>query len=70
MYIANTVINVRKGKNYTQQQLADMVDVSRRTIVSLEKGNYTPSLLLAFQLAEPLEMPIDQLFQLKKDDDA
>ena len=69
MYIANTVINARKAKNYTQQQLADMVDVSRRTIVSLEKGNYTPSLLLAFQLAEALEMPIDQLFQLKKDDD-
>lgn len=69
MYIANTVINARKEKNYTQQQLADMVDVSRRTIVSLEKGNYTPSLLLAFQLAEALEMPIDQLFQLKKDDD-
>ncbi len=70
MYIANTVINARKEKNYTQQQLADMVDVSRRTIVSLEKGNYTPSLLLAFQLAEALEMPIEQLFQLKKDDDA
>jgi putative transcriptional regulator len=69
MFIANTVINARKEKNYTQQQLADMVDVSRRTIVSLEKGNYTPSLLLAFQLAEALEMPIDQLFQLKKDDD-
>ena len=70
MYIANTVINARKASNYTQQQLADMVDVSRRTIVSLEKGNYTPSLLLAFQLSEALEMPIDQLFQLKKDDDA
>ena len=69
MYIANTVINARKEKNYTQQQLADMVDVSRRTIVSLEKGKYTPSLLLAFQLSEALEMPIDQLFQFKKDDD-
>ncbi len=69
MYIANKVINARKEKNYTQQQLADMVDVSRRTIVSLEKGNYTPSLLLAFQLSEALEAPIDQLFQLKKDDD-
>lgn len=69
MYIGNTVIHARKEKNYTQQQLADLVDVSRRTIVSLEKGNYTPSLLLAFQIAEALEKPIDQLFQLKKDVD-
>ncbi len=69
MYIVNKVINARKEKNYTQQQLADMIDVSRRTIVSLEKGNYTPSLLLAFQLSEALEMPIDQLFQLRKADD-
>ena len=38
----------------TQQQLADKVGVTRQTIVALEKGNYSPSLELAFRIAQPL----------------
>lgn len=46
----------------TQQGLADAVGVSRQTIVAIEKGNYSPSLELAFRLAEIFETPIQEVF--------
>lgn len=51
----------------TQEVLANKVGVSRKTIVSLEKGNYTPSLLLALQIAEVLEIDINAIFYLGKE---
>ena len=68
MQIKNVVQSARKQKNLTQQQLAELVDVSRRTIISLEKGNYTPSLLLALQLAEVLEVTVHELFFIQKEE--
>ncbi|MER1998857.1 MAG: helix-turn-helix transcriptional regulator [Lysinibacillus sp.] len=68
MQIKNVVQNARKQKNLTQQQLAELVDVSRRTIISLEKGNYTPSLLLALQLAEVLEVTVHELFFIQREE--
>lgn len=68
MQIRNVVQNARKQKNLTQQQLAELVDVSRRTIISLEKGNYTPSLLLALQLAEVLEITVHELFFIHREE--
>lgn len=46
----------------TQQQLADAVGVSRQTIVAIEKGNYSPSLELAFRLANVFQTPIQDVF--------
>ena len=46
----------------TQQQLADAVGVSRQTIVAIEKGNYSPSLELAFRLALVFNTPIQDVF--------
>lgn len=46
----------------TQGELAEAVGVTRQTIISLEKGSYIPSLLLAFNLAEVLETNIEDLF--------
>lgn len=51
----------------TQEALANKVDVSRKTIVSLEKGNYTPSLLLALQIAKVLETDINVIFYLDEE---
>ncbi|MFP8918391.1 helix-turn-helix transcriptional regulator [Enterococcus innesii] len=64
MVIINKVHFFRKNKNLTQEELAKMVGVSRKTIVSLEKGNYTPSLLLAFQIAKALDMDLTEIFSL------
>ncbi|MCM3635143.1 MULTISPECIES: helix-turn-helix transcriptional regulator [Paenibacillus] len=46
----------------TQQQLADLVGVTRQTIVALEKGNYSPSLELAFRIARVFNLPLEEVF--------
>ncbi|MCG7406556.1 helix-turn-helix transcriptional regulator [Paenibacillus sp. ACRRX] len=46
----------------TQQQLADKVGVTRQTIVALEKGNYSPSLELAFRIARAFGLPLEEVF--------
>lgn len=48
----------------TQQALADRVEVTRQTIISLEAGKYVPSLTLAMRIAECFGVPIEQVFQL------
>lgn len=52
----------------SQQQLADMVSVSRQTIVSIERGDYAPSVKLALLLAEKLETQVEELFYLEDKD--
>ena len=52
----------------SQQQLADMVGVSRQTIVSIERGDYSPSVKLAMLLAEKLNTTVEQLFVLEVND--
>lgn len=52
----------------SQQRLAEMVSVSRQTIVSIEKGNYAPSVKLALLLAEALETSVEELFTLEERD--
>ena len=46
----------------TQQQLADKVGVTRQTIVAIEKGNYSPSLELAFRIASAFNTTIEEVF--------
>lgn len=48
----------------TQQELADRVGVTRQTIVSIEKGNYNPSVELALRLAKVFGVSVESLFQL------
>ena len=60
--IINKVREKRKEQHLTQEELANKVGVTRKTIVSLEKGSYIPSLLLAMDLASALDIKIDQLF--------
>jgi putative transcriptional regulator len=46
----------------TQQELADRVGVTRQTIVAIEKGNYSPSLELAFRIARVFGVPLETVF--------
>lgn len=48
----------------TQEDLAAAVGVSRQTIIAMEKGNYTPSLMLALQLAQVFKVSVEDLFNL------
>ena len=56
---------MRQKKNVTQEELAAAVDVSRQTIIAIEKGNYTPSLALAMQLANFFTVSVEELFYNK-----
>ena len=47
----------------SQQDLADALNVSRQTINAIEQGKYSPSLPLAFALAQKFEQPIESIFQ-------
>ena len=51
----------------TQQELADLVDVRRETIMRLEKGRYNPSLRLAMDLAEVFGVTVEDLFSFEDD---
>ncbi len=52
----------------SQQQLAEMVSVSRNTIISIERGDYAPSVKLALFLAKVLETTVEELFALEEKD--
>lgn len=56
---------MRENKGVTQEALAEAVDVSRQTIVAVEKGNYVPSLLLAVKLARFFGVSVEKLFIVK-----
>jgi putative transcriptional regulator len=60
--LKNDIVVFRAKKRWTQQQLADAVEVSRQTIAALEKEKYNPSLILAFKISQALETTIEELF--------
>lgn len=60
----NRVRELRTAAGMTQQQLAETVRVSARTIISLEKEQYNPSLLLAYRIAEVFGTTVEDLYCL------
>ena len=58
----------RAEKDITQQQLADAVNVSRQTIVAIEKGRFLPSTPLALKIAKFFEKPVESIFILEESD--
>lgn len=60
--LINRLPELRARYKMTQQDLAEKVGVSRQTIISIEKGNYTPSLTLAFEIAIAFGYSIDDIF--------
>ena len=55
------VKELRTQHGLTQQQLADLVHVSSRTIISIEKGQYSPSLMLSYRMAKVFGVTVDNL---------
>jgi putative transcriptional regulator len=61
--IQNNIRRLRfNAGEMTQQELADRVGVTRQTIVAIEKGNYSPSLELAFKIALTFKTPLEEVF--------
>ena len=63
----NRLEELRKQRNIKQDELAAALEVSRQTIISLEKGRYNPSITLAFKIARHFEMSIEEIFIYEED---
>lgn len=64
--ITSNVSALRKMNNITQEELAQAVGVTRQTIIAIEKGNYTPSVLLALKIAKFFKTPVEGVFLYEK----
>ena len=62
--ISNTVYEMRAKKGLTQEELAGKTGVTRQTIIAIEKGNYTPSVLLALKIASVFKISVEDLFKI------
>lgn len=60
------VKELRTAAKMTQQQLADLVHVSSRTIISIEKEQYSPSLMLAYRMAQAFGVTVEELCCLQE----
>lgn len=58
----NNILKLRKEKNITQEELGKMCSVSRQTIISLERGKYNPSIMLAHKIAVIFDCIIEEVF--------
>lgn len=67
MLLKNHVVEYRKKYGLSQDRLAEKLGVSRQTIISIEKGKYSPSLPLAFLLAKTFNTTIEELFVFEEE---
>jgi len=63
-YIENKVNMLRTQKGVTQEELAEKLQVTRQTIIAIEKGNYTPSVMLAIKIANFFNVPVENIFTI------
>lgn len=66
-YVTNEVQTLRTQKGVTQEELAAAVEVSRQTIIAIEKGHYAPSVLLALKIAQFFNTPLEKVFKIAYD---
>lgn len=62
--ITNQVFELRTKIGVTQEGLAESVGVSRQTIIAIEKGNYTPSVILAIKIGLFFKIPVEKIFKI------
>lgn len=62
--------SARAAKDLSQQQLADMVSVSRQTINAIEKGDYNPTIRLCRAICRALGTTLDELFWTEEEEEA
>lgn len=67
--IYNCIKVLRAERDWTQADLADRVGISRQAVISIEKYKYTPSLELAFKIAEAFGVSIDQVFKHQEEEE-
>ena len=65
--VTNRIAQLRKERKISQAELADGVDVTRQTIISLESGRYNASLLLAHKIARYFDLTIEDVFLFEEE---
>ena len=65
----NYLEKLRRERGIKQEELADVLEVSRQTISSLEKGRYNPSIQLAFKIARYFDLKIEDIFIYEEESD-
>ena len=68
LYMKNHVKIGRVKVSLTQQQLADVVGITRQTVSLIEKGKYNPSLKLCLQICYAVNAKLDEIFWIEKED--
>jgi putative transcriptional regulator len=58
----NTIRELRAAQGWSQVHLAELLDVSRQTVIAIETGRYDPSLPLAFAISRLFKQPIESIF--------
>ena len=66
--VTNNIAVHRAAKNLSQQELATAINVSRKTISTIETGRFTPSVVIALSLADFFGVPVEAIFQLSEDE--
>ena len=64
----NHVKEIRVSLGMTQQELGDLLKVSRQTIFSIETGKYVPSTILSLKISKIFNKPVEKIFVLEKND--
>jgi putative transcriptional regulator len=67
--LQNIIQELRKARKITQNELADALNVTRQTIISLENGKYNASLILAHKIAQYFEVTIEEIFRFDKEEE-
>lgn len=62
----NNIKELRKQRGLRQEDLANLLGVSRQTVVAMENNKYDPTLALALRVAKLLEMPVESIFVLEE----
>lgn len=67
MILRTRIKELRARYNLTQDELAEIIGVTRQTMLYLEKGKYNPSLILAYKVAKALKSSINEVFIIEDD---
>jgi putative transcriptional regulator len=67
MRLENRVRELRARFRISQQELADRIEVSRQTIALIERGDYSPSVVIALKMAQLFNEPVETIFYLEEE---
>ena len=69
MPLYNCLKEFRATRGVNQQEMGQLVGVSRQTISQIERGDYSPSVTLALKIAKVFDVPVEQIFEYREEDE-